>query len=178
MANRRSAIYALCYIVMVIFQISRPNPLLSLQFQSSIWVAYRFNLISPMNLTDSSDRRCFSSRDISILLNRVVCSCIRSVHGGCFPRRYLRFLTDAFSPLHLYGDIIWVFDPGIIGTVSPKGIGLNRTQIGVTQRGNTVTNRQRCVRHYKVHGLEPLQSTYQNFILSRVMRKAFRSLSI
>lgn len=64
----------------------------SLLLQSSICVAYPFNLFPPIDLTDSSDRRCFWSCVMSILLNcdgRVLCQFITDVISGYQPMNFL-----------------------------------------------------------------------------------------
>ncbi|CAH8276737.1 unnamed protein product [Arabidopsis lyrata] len=116
------------------------------------------------------------------------------VSGGPYHRRHLRLSTDEVSPNLWFGEVIWVFDPGInrqILLIEGSGIHDNilwswilsddgdvhiipqLDYSGFMEEQIMVTNRQRWIRRYKRHVSEPFQAIYQCVRLFKVMRKAF-----
>ncbi|CAH8256406.1 unnamed protein product [Arabidopsis lyrata] len=184
---------------MAVIKVFRPmvpdQILILLLLQFPIWLANQFTLIPPILLTDSS-HGCLSSRVLSIRLNRNVLSYLKFDSGGLSHLCYFRFLTNEFSLDIWFGEVIWVFDPGIRQTFLIERIGccdnflFLRTRsdddddVLVVPRSNysgfmekeiMVTNRQRWVESYERHDPESFQATYQRVRLIIVTRKAFGS---
>ncbi|EFH48121.1 hypothetical protein ARALYDRAFT_909938 [Arabidopsis lyrata subsp. lyrata] len=182
MANRRSLMYRLCHIKMVVIKVFHPTSpnqiLIALLLQFLIWLTYQFKL-SPLMFLKDSFQRCLSSRIMSIRLNRSVFLYIKFVSGGLS------------TP-----EVIWIFDPGINKQIfSIEGIGacgkfifvrtrsgdcdvvaLSRSNYsGSMEKEIMVINQQRWAGRYKRCDRKPFQPIFQSVCLIIVMRKIFGS---
>ncbi|XP_010452329.1 PREDICTED: uncharacterized protein LOC104734445 [Camelina sativa] len=151
-----------------------------------IWLAYQFNLFSPMVLTSPS-HQWFSPCVMSIHSNRKV-----FVSGGLIHWCHLRFVTDESTPNLRFGEVIWVFNPGIkreFFTIEEIGLCDNFLGLGrrlddgdvhavlrcFMEKEFMATKRQRWIWHFKRHDPKPFQTRYQCILLIKIMQKAFGS---